>query len=785
MSLISPSNLNNKIDGSFNGSTFYQSINFIKKSKKNDIIIFSSVMFKTDDENNKELYNLFLEKVKNGVILLLFIPQNWCNKNIPLGCDGYKSDAFHLNSNNENFLNILLKYSNCIPLYTTNTFNIHLKSCDWISTDSNMPKAAVYFGSSNMYSSYHEEVGMYISGDYTNDNLILQSIISRSLIIDDFAYKNNISVPQKNIDSYNFVKNFFYTIGTKYIKKEQKLINNIYYPIQNVNYQLDPNETVYCSNQGWTIEKITKNIIPISQTNIPNKLIPIKGNFRIGITPETNLWWNTFAWNTDLILYLINNSKTYIKLSLMEFYLDDLYWENSKLQDPISNKIFIAIQDAIKRGIHILAITNIGLNWQTGKSYHLSYKNLMNSLSGDGTFQIRYLNNTYSQIHNKMYISDNDIILSSQHPNNIFMNIYGSSIMFDDITIRNYYDNYFNALWSISNIKLSDGTIQTPYYNTYPIIDSMDVDGNNISDNWFERKGNLLLCSNNIAPFSSCCGGFPTNNLKNKVLYEVVFSDPNLLDPLDGKHNNLFFGWWYNQIKNCPDNSWLYIVSAPVSALGSPEHYSYVGSDKGIGDSGNSIKALADKKLNQMFFDIYQDALKRGITIYIAGWWFPPNKYNSNPSDMIDDFVNSMTSNGTIYTNQIIRYNTPIFWHQKIFATPNSVYIGSQNALLPDSYEAGFAFYSNVGSNNINPLYFEVLKIAQQFVRIEAGYKPLEYNINNQLDAEWVNNITKASENCKSFLAVSPGNQSNNSMSDNKFVTTLFGDNDEYCKKCY
>ena len=30
----------------------------------------------------------------------------------------------------------------------------------------------------------------------------------------------------------------------------------------------------------------------------------------------------------------------------------------------------------------------------------------MNNLSGDGTFQIRYFNNTYSQIHNKMYISD-------------------------------------------------------------------------------------------------------------------------------------------------------------------------------------------------------------------------------------------------------------------------------------------------------------------------------------------------------------------------------------------
>ena len=37
-----------------------------------------------------------------------------------------------------------------------------------------------------MYTSYHDEVGMYVTGDYTKDNLILQAVMSRSLIIDDY-----------------------------------------------------------------------------------------------------------------------------------------------------------------------------------------------------------------------------------------------------------------------------------------------------------------------------------------------------------------------------------------------------------------------------------------------------------------------------------------------------------------------------------------------------------------------------------------------------------------------
>ena len=231
MSIIYPSNLNNKSDNSFGGSTIIQSYGFLSESKKNDIIIFSSVALYNTDPNFSNLYNLILTKVKEGIILLLEVPQNWCNKTFPNGCttDG----DFKLQPSNIKYLKQLLSYSNCVPLYTTDSFKIHLKCCDWISTDSNNPQAAIYFGSSNMYSSYHDEVGMYVAGDYTKDELILQAVISRSLIIDDYENYNNIIIPKKNLDSYNYVKNFLNNIGQKYINPNKKLINNIYFPVNN------------------------------------------------------------------------------------------------------------------------------------------------------------------------------------------------------------------------------------------------------------------------------------------------------------------------------------------------------------------------------------------------------------------------------------------------------------------------------------------------------------------------------------------------------------------------
>ena len=60
MSIIYPSNLNNKIDNTFGGSTITQSYGFLYESKKNDIIIFSSVALYNTDSNFKNLYDLIL-----------------------------------------------------------------------------------------------------------------------------------------------------------------------------------------------------------------------------------------------------------------------------------------------------------------------------------------------------------------------------------------------------------------------------------------------------------------------------------------------------------------------------------------------------------------------------------------------------------------------------------------------------------------------------------------------------------------------------------------------------
>lgn len=809
MSIIYPSNLNNHFkDGvqSFGGSSLTQTYGFLSLAQPNDIIIFSSVgLYPNIEQNFQGLYDLILDKVKSGVILLIGIPQIWCMDDddggyYPLGCGS--QGALSINDDGKQYLEELLSYDNCIPLYTTDKFAVHLKCCDWISTDNTNPQAAIYFGSSNFYTSWHEELGMYVTGDYNQDDLILQAVVSRLNYVEQWskgwphwmAFNIPIeSLSQNKQNYYNTAINYMRQLGQAVITEDyvKKLNGGIYFPVNDVKFQLDDSETVYCYNDS--MENMVYNTMAISDTDINHEPVQVTGGFRIGVTPPPPYFYGAFAYNFDLITYLFNNAKKYIKISVMDLYINDAFWTGTDgngapaLTDQTSLALVGLLQNAVKRGIHILILTNIKVNWDPDGDHsftNFSYSYLMNSLSGNGTVQIRFRTFGDSQQHNKCYISDQDVIISSQHPSSVsgggFMTIYGSSIMFNDITIRNYYDNYFNSLWSVSSINLSDGSIQTPVYNTYPIIQTPDMDGDILSDNWFERKGNLLHCSTDDAPFSGCCGGLSTNNLENKVLYEVIFSDPNLLNPLDGKHNNLFYGWWYNQIENCPDNGWIYIVSAPICDLGSTSAYSKIGNGTGDGDYGDGIKAKADQQLNMSFNKIYKKALERGITFYICGWLFQLPSWDDGvykpEFSTITNFLYDLTDGYTKYTNQVKRYNSTIFWHQKIYATPNAVYIGSQNSLLPDSYEAGFAFYSDVGSNFINPLYFEVLKVARQFVDIEKGYKPLAYNMNNPLNANWVNKVTNDVELCNSFIAVSPGNLGPYKISDNKYVTTLFGD---------
>lgn len=834
--VIYPSNLNNKSDGSFIGSTAYQAKQVVLKAQKGDVLIFSSVTLNYDSYF-QDLFDTMYEKVqKKGVNLILHVPQNWCNGSadgsIPAGCN--LIGTFPLEKDSvQKFYKSLIALPRCFPLYTTDSFKIHLKSCDWISMNLQNPQAWIYFGSSNFQVSGHEEVGMYVTGDYSKSNIVLQSVLSRALIIGDYAGlmrcrfgADLLHDPQKvecqpwseeKSRALKSITTKLQEIGNTYggardasdgkwpmTGNESKLYNGWGYPIQGTTkFKLDENETVYCQN-GWSIKNSIQNTTPLvaSDSRITDG-VQLSGHFRIGLTPETDFWWGTFALNIDLTISLINNANRYVKISVMELYLDDASWTPS---DLTTQKLFKAIQNAVQRGVHILIVTNPQVCWTKDPKNPctpkpLAYSIMMYQLTGPGTVQIRYINHgaqgeidenglvtkvyePFSSQHNKMYISENEVIIDCQHPGDGFMyGVYGSSIMLDDKTVRDYYDNYFNSLWSTSSINLSVDSpagpvLQTPFWNTYPIINPKNKNRDFQSDNWFERKGNLLLCGDDIqddaAPFSSCCGGTSTNNLTPRVSYEIIFSDPNIMNHLDNSHPKLFFNWWYNQINDCKNGDFIYLVSGPFMNLGSLTYFKTISRPDTCGgncigyDGDLKTEALSD--LNQKFNTAYKDALNRGVTIYMCAWVNGATNYANNFYEELQEYSNSTTG-------KVKLYNSPIFWHCKIYATPYAAYTGSQNAIIPDSYELGFAFYENAGKGCINPLYYETLKVCQQFVNIEAGYKELKYNMNNPLEANWVNANDKSCDYCSSFLAISPGNAGPDQMSVSKYATTGFGDN--------
>ena len=429
-----------------------------------------------------------------------------------------------------------------------------------ISLNSNNPKAAIYFGSANFYNSYHDEIGMYIYGDYSTNIVALQAVLSRTLAIDDYASKSNVtSMTTAQSQSYNIVKKKLQAIGDKAHSASvpQLIPGTLLYPVgSNTSFEIDPNETVICN---VTPANALTNIVPAGS----QPPVAMTGGFRIALSPPTELWYNIYSDEIDLIQNLFSTAKKYVKISVMELYIDDRF--NLK-SDPVTLKLVQSITDAVKRGLHVQIITNVVVNWSdpSAAPTPLSYQKLTQSLKGSGTLQIRYRNQLQSMLHTKMYVSDDSVIVSSQHPSAMFLNsVYGSSIMFNDPTLREYYDNFFNIIWVHSNIDLDvgTGTIQTPYYNTYPLLQIK----NNTANNWFERRANLVLCSEDTESLlSSCCVNSPQKQFKHIVNYEVVFSDPNLLNNMTKykrePNKYFFFAWWYNQILSCPDGTWIYIV---------------------------------------------------------------------------------------------------------------------------------------------------------------------------------------------------------------------------------
>jgi hypothetical protein len=449
MTTIYPSTLTT----SLYGSTRTQSYGFLSYAKSGDIILYSSVALYSDDWHN--LFTEIKNKAQNGVYVIILIPQNWCNKNgkYPYGCTN--KGAFQLTNDGTKYLKSILALDTCIPIYTTDYFLIHLKACDWISLDKNNPKCAIYYGSSNFYDSQHDEIGLWVYGDYTNNPIAFQSLLSRALMIDDYqGLSTTTQMTTKQTKNYTYIKNTLNNIG--YAGKFNTQFNNNLYTVgSNSTFKLDYNETVVCYDSPTTM---LSNTTPIGGNA---KQVKMSGGFCIALSPPTELWYDIFDTEINLITKVFTDAKEYVKISVMELYIDDYNQSN----DTITAKLKSLIINAVKNGLIVEIVTNVGLNWNKNppQQYKLNYKNLINSLTGPGTLEIRTLEDITS-LHTKMYLSDQNVLISSQHPSDSFLYyVYGSSIMFNDPTLRTYYDNFFNSLWYTSSF-----TKNQPGYNKYP-----------------------------------------------------------------------------------------------------------------------------------------------------------------------------------------------------------------------------------------------------------------------------------------------------------------------------
>jgi hypothetical protein len=711
------------------GSTFSNALFYLSTAVAGDVIIYSSVAFYLGSQTTTgQFITLLNQKLSDGVnLILLEDTYEWESPTSPFYM---KQDI------DRETLNILKAQSNCYTMkFTGNYLQIHLKSFDLISFASK--SAYIYYGSSNFYDSGHEEVGMYVTGNYETNNIVFSSLVSRLTVLLNSSGTSPVILPTK--PGFSEILDKLNGITSSYKPDKQ---NGLYFDVDdNTSYQLSPLETMVCNS---TTNSNYKSI-PIG-VNAPVKVI---GGYRISMSPPVKgTFSEMFADEIDLITNVIDNSTKYVKIAVMESYLD-LYHPNGS--DPVLTKFANSIIKAVKDGKHVMLITNVKVNWADTHSYPtpMNFTKLTSEMKGPGTFQCRY-NGTVSSLHTKLYVGDNDVLISSQHPSSAFLDhIVGSSIMFNDPTIRLYYDNYFNLLWTHTTKNM------VPIGNTYPY---------GVGD-WFQNNSNLILCNeknkgSDQAFLTSCCVDKFTTDYERKITYDLIFTDPNCSNMGD---KSKFYGWWFDQIQQA--KSFISVVSSPVSSLGSISYWS-----PKIGATVNKT-LLAYLDINAKIYWAYIDALYRGVKIYLF----------DGPGDPTSDLVFDLTKSGfgKVGTNIFI-YKSNVFYHEKLYATENTTYVGSQNALLPDSYEAGYAFYNTIGSGVLNPMYFETLKRIQQYVNIESGYKEIEYNIENQCDTVWVNKtsgVVNGSES-KTFLAFSPGVSATGlSAYNNKYANTMMGPN--------
>jgi len=169
--------------------------------------------------------------------------------------------------------------------------------------------------------------------------------------------------------------------------------------------------------------------------------------FKIGGEPKRIFW--RFNYGLDLVNNLINDSKKYLKIGIMANiiekspYPDSTWMVEDSITKQIDNKLPIYIMqkpNPILAKDEKIACENI---------YKIPAPSLWKETEQKGynSMSVRWYK---SGFHWKFYMNENAVLLSTQHPTNLFYSENGSmgyevSIKHPDIV--SYFDNIYNFYW--------------------------------------------------------------------------------------------------------------------------------------------------------------------------------------------------------------------------------------------------------------------------------------------------------------------------------------------------
>lgn len=425
------------------------------KTKKGDIVLLggdfvlacSDCCFTEDvgckrskNSNDEVLIDLMVKKLHEGVKIIILEDLFFVEKLYTDEKPQYDFITTRLKQNsNGNFFHYT------IP--TNHNISLHSKILTFFFLSEDKPYLVSSLGSFNP--SYPEsrtnEIGLIVTGDVNNP--LIQAIGSYMWVI----------------------SNYIYTIYNRenWGNDEPLVIMKKYFKVEN-NYKKD----------------ISTNIIFCGKNFCPNTLDRImfsEKNVKFRIGGEPTIVFRNFDYGMNLIKNLFRNSKKFVKIGIMQGVFEQLpYCKIKKCKDKIKFDTLLfneELMSFLKKGKGLYVIQKIpkklnkdgtfgpfgGLwNWLKSNGNNCE-GNCVETPSKKGFHGPTVIKNNpvsfrwyKSPLHWKMYLSDNEIIQSTQHPIEMYYYSGNENIktsMGYELSIKNcpkliaYYNNLYNFYW--------------------------------------------------------------------------------------------------------------------------------------------------------------------------------------------------------------------------------------------------------------------------------------------------------------------------------------------------